>query len=239
VTGTLTESLGGRVAIVDDQPHDAKDASVVIRAAGFDPVEVGLDFESVERLVEELTQGGFRGAVFDHRLSQLRPVPFDGATAAAVCNRRDLPAILRTSFKGPFDEISIRRQRQWLPRVIHRSALAEEVAHALLFTEAELHGDIARERRPQPSVVDVVDANEDSTEMLIDVIVPAWNPVDAVTIPIGVLAPDLAGQSREQIVGRRFVAGVNVFAVEADDLFFVDARPDEDPPADFMSWTTR
>lgn len=231
-----TLERGAPVGIVDDLPEDRKETRVVVRAAGFEPVEVTLEVNAVDDLLDILLRAEVAGVVFDHRLSQQAPVPFDGATAAAACYHRLLPAILRTNYKGPVDELSIRRQRRFLPRVLDRRSTGPDIAQALAQTAAELAGVVPHDRRAQDAIVEIVDAAIDLPEPTVDVAVPAWDAVSVVTLPMALFASALPSNDPIRIRGLTMHARVNVWAPDADALFFEDVILADEPPGEFLAW---
>lgn len=231
-----TLDAGAPVGIVDDLPDDRKETRVVVRAAGFEPVEVDPSLVGVDELVSTLLARNVAGVVFDHRLSQKAPIPYDGATAAAECFARHLPAILRTNYKGPVDDLSIRRHRSRLPQVLDRRSTGPDIADALAQTAAELQGNTPQTRRGQPALVEVVDVVSTGNQPIVDVVVPAWDAVQVVALPLALFEGVLPTEDLAALRGTTMTAVVNVWAEDAADLYFRDIELSEPPPEDFLAW---
>lgn len=231
-----TLDAGAPVGIVDDLPDDRKETRVVVRAAGFEPVEIDPSRVGLDELVTLLLDRDVAGVVFDHRLSQRAPVPYNGATAAAECFDRHLPAILRTNYKGPVDDLSIRRHRSRLPRVLDRRSTGPDIADALAQTASELQGNTPRDRRGQPALVEIVDVASTGDQAIVDVVVPAWDAVQVVALPLGLFEEVLPTAELSSLRGVTMTAVVNVWAEDAADLYFRDIELAEPPPEDFLAW---
>lgn len=220
---------GTRVGIVDDVPRDLEETTVTVRDAGFTPVEIPIDDANLSDVVAFVEAEALGGVVVDHRLRQQARVTFDGATLAASFYRDRVPAVLRTTFKLAGDDLSIRRYRRWLPRVLSRGTGGDEVAEALFYCAAEIGGDVERARIGQRSLVEVVDAETD----VLDVVVAAWHPHEAVRIPLAVVGLESI-ESAEDMIGAQFFSAVNVWAAEPDELFFDGMEPAQPAEDDFM-----
>ena len=222
------------VVVVDDREADRLETILVVRDAGFEPISVPPSQVGMEAFAAQVRGVGAVAAVLDHRLSQSSPVPFNGAQLGRYFYDHMFPAILRTTFGSAGDDIELRRHRRWLPRVLTRSSGGDEVAEAVDYCRRELAGEMEERRRPQRSLLEVVDAMRDGSEFVVDVVIPSWDSGNAVRFPIVPFFAVNFSDDPAVLIGRRFFGLVNVWAENDEDLFVEAVEPAEAPPEDFL-----
>lgn len=224
---------GDSVAIVDDRDQDAATTAELLLDAGFLPVRVPLADDLTELLLGLKSTAS--AAVCDHRLSQYKSVPYDGAEVAARCQEMGMPSVLLTTWANSDVPASIRRWRHDIPRVLQRGlgSSPELITEALRISQKETRGHYSSDRQSYRTVVRVtrVDKGQDS---LVEAIVTAWRPTEAVQLPASLISND-TGLSAKSLAGRRFLADVNIYAGDQADLYFRNFAVLEEPPDDWMT----
>ena len=216
-----------RVAVIDDDAHEAKIMSEVIRDAGYAPTILPAARQSVEAFAEAIRSRA-HAALCDHRLRHLALFQFDGARLVAELTRSNLPAILITQF--PMDaDVSIRKWRHLVPVLLDRAdADDERIRQGFDYCIQELSGQPSMARRPRRSLVRIVGLSTESDDEVIDAIVPSWNSHQAVRFPRSLLG----SLQDHAVLGARLFAQVNLGAERADELFFRDFEIAPEPNPD-------
>lgn len=225
----MIEAEGMRVAIVDDDADDAETAKLEISQAGFKGVVISGDrhFYRPEQLAE-IIESQADAAICDHRLRPGGLADFDGAELAAKLFERKVPAVLITQYYMDSD-VSIRRWRRKVPVLLRRVDIdAVRIKEGLSRCEAEIRGELPRDRKPYESLVRVDDIRYESGEEVIDAMVTNWDPHQAVRLPMSLVPTHLRGGLSS---GMWLFAKVNVGAERPEDLYFSDIRlaPEPDP----------
>lgn len=208
-----------RVAVVDDNPDDSYVTSLVLRQAGYTPVEIGPS-ESLDRMVERLV-AQCQAAVCDHRLNAKTTVRFTGAELVYRITRdHRIPAVLNTTWASVDQDTSIRRWRSGIPSLLDKSdQTSTTLTDALALAAAETRGQTPRDRVGHPAAVQVVDIHLGEEWPTADVLVPAWRMSTVVRLPLEQITQDTSVIAKE-LMGRWLEAEVNCYAKNPRDLFF-------------------
>lgn len=218
-----------RVAIIDDDQHEANVMSVLVEDAGFKPKILENRFDSPRELAEAIRNEA-QAAVCDHRLRHHDYARFDGAALVAQLYELRIPSLLVTQFINIDADVSIRRWRHRVPALLRRDeADSERIRQGLMVCFQELAGNPPPDRKPWRTMVRVEGIGRESGEDVIDAIVPSWNPREAVRFPCSLLPTQLRGDVQE---GFRLLARVNIGAKDATDLFLYDFERAPEPDSD-------
>ena len=183
-----------RVAVIDDDMDQAEATSLEVEEAGFEPIVIRADppFQRLEELAAVLTQKQVHGAVCDHRLRPRGFSQFNGAPFAAMLYDSRIPSVLVTQYVDMDFDVSIRVCRRKIPVVLSRDATdSESIKQGLLECAREIDGQVSAFRKPHRSLIRVTDIGNESNEIVLDVIIPSWNPLRAVRFPLSLIPPSL------------------------------------------------
>ncbi|MEU6252245.1 hypothetical protein [Streptomyces sp. NPDC047043] len=97
----------------------------------------------------------------------------------------------------------------------------------------QVHGP-APERVGHRTVVRVLRVDRIGAERIVEVIVVAWDPVDAVILPADMIT-SCVGISEEELPGKRFMARVNIHARSSEELFFENFELAPEVPGSWLS----
>jgi len=216
-----------RIAIVDDNPHDADVMSEIVRDAGFEPVILKPPFGHVEDLLANV-QLQANAAICDHRLRG--QAHFTGAKAVAYFTEVKVPALLVTQYIDPDADLSIRLWRHRIPVLLRRDeADSDRITKGVEECISELHGEYPRGRRPWRTMIQIDGTAEDNGERVVEARVLSWNPHNVVRFPEELVPLEL----RDRLVPDAFMfAMVNIGAEKADDLFFYDFEAAPEPASE-------
>lgn len=225
----IVVTSNSRVAVIED--HDDTAAAMAIQLSLFStPVRIPLRANMDSLLDQVASEADF--AIFDHRLgSGGDAVAYTGAQAAYRCA---IPSILITTYLDD-DSAAIRQYQARIPRVVKRldtSLRPDLLREALMDAAAEDAGFIRRERQPFRTVVRVVEL-QPATVPRVRVVVSAWRPEEAVTLPAEMITTDIE-KDFAGLEGLRLLADVNIYASSRSDLYFGNFSEVEEPPSDWM-----
>lgn len=209
---------GSRIAVVDDSLDDMRRTSILLEDAEFEPVAIKPPFDTLDSLLQVVVEKA-SGLVCDHRLSHGAAVPFTGAQVVAASNRRHIPAVLITGYADLDEQTSIRRWRSSIPCMLRKRFDPEAIDRALQIAHREQLVGPAPDRVAHRTVVRVLRVDQIGAERIVEVIVVAWDPVDAVILPADIITSRV-GLSAETLPGMRFMANVNIHAKNSEELFF-------------------
>ncbi len=211
-------ALGSRVAVVDDDRDEAYATSMVLKAAGYVPVEVSPEKEPSTEMLRRV-KAQCVAAVFDHRLNGRINVPFDGAELTSLACRSGFPAVLSSTYISRDQNTTIRLRRADIPCILDKDEQSPaSIQSAFESIVAELHGEVPRSRLALPAAVEVVGVHVNEEMNIAEVIVPAWRSV-AVQIPAALITRD-TGLAEIELPGMWLRAEVNCHAELERDLFF-------------------
>lgn len=217
--GAEVPRQGSRVAVVDDDPEEAYATGMVLRLAGYEPVEISPEREAPERMLRRVTDSCV-GAVFDHRLNGRINVPFDGAELASLACRKGFPAVLSSTYISRDQATTIRLRRAEIPCLLDKDEQsAETIQSAFEAIVAEFHGNVPRARIALPAVIEVLGVHVNEEMPTAEVLVPAWRPSVAIQLPAELMTRD-TGISLRNLPSRWLEADVNCHAERERDLFF-------------------
>lgn len=213
-----------RIAIVDDNLHEADAMSEIVRDAGYESVILQPPFDDVQDLLVNV-QRQASAAICDHRLRGRGR--FTGAEAVACFTNVKFPALLVTQYIGSDADVSIRLWRHRIPVLLSRDE-ADSVRIAAGIEECirEIQGEYPRGRRPWRTMIQIDGTAEDTGERLVEARVLSWNPREVVRFPEALVPPDLRGLL---VPDAYMFAMVNIGAERADDLFFYDFEAAPEP----------
>ena len=217
---------GTRVAVVDDISRYAVTTAGIAQEAGLVPSVISEDygpFDSTEQLIDLLKDMSCDAVICDHRLSQVPFASFTGAELVSELFGEKVPGVLLSTFSAIDSDTSIRLHRANIPSVIGRHDLnPERILQELSRCQDELGGLIAPERQPRRTLVRVVDVTREGSQPVVDAILHAWNPYDAIRFPLRVINnPEIEEILKRSFDGQlRLFAEVNVGCHSEDDLFF-------------------
>jgi CheY-like chemotaxis protein len=220
-----------RVAIVDDRAEDLLTLEGELEEAGHQAIAREMPLPSLDVLVEWLESQGAEALVCDQRLSAAHYAAFHGAEAIShVLDRLRLPSLLVSSFIDTDGITAIRRWRDRVPVLIGKALLTPDaINRGFELCQSELEGDVPPQRVPRRTGVHIESVYQHGTDLMVEVIVPGWNPHSAVSFPIDLVTDEhLRARVRERAVDW-VIAKVNVDAETAEELFFVDFEIAPDP----------
>jgi len=229
-----TANNQNRIALVDDDIEERKMKRLELLSAGYDPYVLEGKYSDITKIVEQI-QKNANCAFCDHSLQPKGMASFSGAEVVAELTKRKFPAILVTQFAGMDTPKNIRPQRRFIPVVI-----ANEDTYSLSLSEAfeicknEIKGIYRPDRVATRTIIRV----ERIEDPFIDVIVPSWNPKQAVRIMKSMLNDSLIKDAcliEKVKIDKHFFAKVNTSATDADDLYFYDFEDAVEPPEDFLA----
>lgn len=230
MSSSLASTYGiQKIAIVDDDKSEAEMAGWEVKEAGFEAVIVNGPFQRLEDLAQLITTVA-QGALCDHRLAHFGFANFYGARLVAHLYDLKIPAILITQYADIDKGVSIRNWRDKIPVLLSRDeADASSITRGLENCLDELHGQIPNTRKPHRVLLRIQYIGSESNQIVIDAIIPSWNPLKAVRFPASLIPEKLQAHIK---VGARFVAHVNIGAEKSDDLYFkqfeLAVEPDDD-----------
>jgi hypothetical protein len=212
---------GGSVAVVDDVAEDADLTAILVREAGFVPVVISPPPPSIDELLAWIRRDA-KALVCDQRLAGRANVAYYGAEVVARSNEGHVPAVLITTY-ADVEAHSIRRWRSGIPRLLRRGRESDPdtIFEALIQADKEVGGDYEPHRRAYRTVVRIEQVRTVEGNRVAEVVIPAWNPLEVVEIPLDLIGSDVAGPDSE-LPGKRFMAYVNIYARAANELYFRD-----------------
>jgi len=219
------------VAIVDDRADDLLTLEGELEEAGHQAIAREMPLSSLDALVDWLESQGAEALVCDQRLSAAHYAAFDGAEAVShVLRRLRLPSVLVSSFIDTDGISAIRRWRDRVPVLIGKALLTPDaINRGFELCRSELEGDIPPQRVPRRTGVHIESVYRHGTDLMVEAIVPGWNPQSAVSFPIDLVTEeDLRLRVSDRAVDW-VIAKVNVDAESADELFFLDFERAPDP----------
>lgn len=222
----------GSVGIIDDDASDAEVRKYQVEEAGGKPFVFHEGFSSVGDLITRVQQAGVEGVICDHRLKIRHYAPFNGAEAVARLFDLKIPAVLISKYAQIDVEAEIRPYREKIPVLLSKDDVdPDSLFSALSRCKSELAGTVPLSRRPRRTLVRVDEVAKERG--IVDVFIPAWNPNQAVRIPLSIIP---VKYQHDVKADDRFYAQVNTDAENAEELFFRDfeAAPKVDEKDDIF-----
>ena len=178
-----------RVAIVDDNLHDARVMRELVLDAGFEPVVLDSPFGEVHDLLRRVGERA-DAAVCDHRLRGL--ARFTGAQAVASLVAQNVPALLVTQYVDTDSDVSIRRWRYGVPVLLDRDdADPDRLRQGMDDCAREIRGFYVPGRRPRRTLIQIDEISNETGERVVDTRVLSWNPHKVVRFPLSLVPSDL------------------------------------------------
>jgi hypothetical protein len=202
------------VCVVDDDPMMAAECGLELEEAGY-AVDVLPEIPTDIRKFCEEMRDRHLSVVCDHRLSGSADTKFRGSDFARDLYEYGVPNALVTAHldrEMPF----LRTVRRRVPTLLSRKAMREMDLEAL-FVECkrELERGPGANRKAYRTMVRVTEV--DLRANAFEVVVPAWDPVQNISIELPALYHNIE-------VGQRFYSQVNLGAETLDDVFFDGAE---------------
>lgn len=215
-----------RVAVIDDDPLEARAVAADVSALGFEPIIVESSDGSVQETAQQISQLA-DVALIDHRLSYGGWANFDGATLAEALAEINFPAVLITMFKSLDAAGSIRRRRARIPAVLGRDEIEPAtLAAALALAQREVAGQQPTERRPYWALLEVEAVDGSGDSKFVDASIPQWRSQHAIRFPLEMVPQQLREGLRR---GDSLLAQVNINADDDDDIFITDIQEGPEP----------
>ena len=219
-----------KFVIIDDDKELAETARWEVEAAGYEPILI-VDgrFGTVDDLVSQIPMD-VCGVLCDHRLNKSGLANFYGADLVAALYDRQIPALLDTQFYDMDSDVSIRRRRHKIPVLLGRDRVdAPTLKTGIETCLLEFKGMIADDRKPYRNILWIDEVTQESYEEVVDVIVPGWNPHQAVRLPSSLIQEWIL--DFQPTIGDYLIANVNIGAEHSEDLYFTHfelaPEPDE------------
>ena len=226
---------GTRVAVIDDINRYALTAAGIAQEAGLVPSIISEEhgpFDRAVQLIELVKALNCDAVICDHRLSHVRFAAFSGAEFVSELYGERIPGVLLSTFSAIDSDTSIRLHRARIPSLIGRADLdPDHLLEGLNRCEDELGGFTAPERRARRTLVRVVDVTTEGGQPVVDAILHAWNPDEAIRFPLRVIEdPGIAETLTIPFNGDlRLFAEVNVGCQSESELFFQEFELAPDP----------
>lgn len=218
----LFDSVIERVLIVEDDEASRNAYEYPIEECDVEPVQEAGPLENLDVFVERTIANGTQGAISDFQLKVSGYANFDGAELIGRWYERGYPALLCTKYETARQE-EIRRYRRQIPVLINAGDLdPDAIAKGFEKCIRELRGDIDPSRKPWRTLVRIDDLEEDQPHRRVFLIVPSWDPFEAVSLYASDLPESITTTMQP---GYRCHAQVNIGAESESDLFFYDWEP--------------
>jgi len=210
-----------KVVIIDDEKDFAETVSWEVEEAGYEPVLiVEGSFKEIDDLVSQIPEDTY-GVLCDHRLVKSGLASFYGSDLVAALYDRKIPALLDTQFYDMDSDVSIRRWRHKIPVLLNKDDLvAHTIEQGMKTCLLELSGNVSSDRKSYRNVVRLVDIGQESSEEVVDVIIPGWNPHKAVRLPSSLIREWILDFQPKR--DTRLIANVNSGAEKPEDLYFTN-----------------
>lgn len=214
---TLESRIVRRAAVVDDDPMVRAGYAEALEDLGIEPKEVR-SLSGTLSDIWDLEFGECDAVVSDLKLTAPGYAPFNGGTLLAECWRRNVPAVLCTSYSDGLSQLLPRHELRHIAAVLPRAHFdLENLREGLLRSISELDGRFTPERRPWRTQIEVTDVQKDSN--FVWVIVMGRSPDEKVMVYTNELPPEIQGHVAPGLI---LHAKVNTGARSAKELYFYD-----------------
>ena len=209
-----TETID-RILIIDDDAGAREGFAYSIEDLGIIPVPEAGPITRLDRFVAEVPRRA-QAVMCDYRLKTTGEYSsFNGDELVAACYRKQIPGLLCTQYTDVAIEMS-RRLLRFIPALLRTSSPEPDaIRTSLRRCQDELQGVFHPVRRAWRTLVRVDDVSQDGRYC--HVIVPAWNPHQAIRIYFEDIPPNLLLKLR---TGLRVHARVNIGAESFEDVYF-------------------
>ena len=204
-----------RILIIDDDAEARKGFAYSIEDLGITPVPEAGPITHLDRFVAEVPRRA-QAVMCDYRLKTTGEYSsFNGDELVAECYRHRIPGLLCTQYTDVATEMN-RQLLRFIPALLRTSSPEpESIRTSLLRCQDELRGVFHPARKAWRTLVRVDDVSHDGRYC--HVIVPAWNPNQAIRIYFQDIPQHVLRNLR---TGMRVHAKVNIGADSFEDIYF-------------------
>ena len=213
-------SSGGvidRILVIDDDVGAREGFAYSIEDLGITPVPEAGPITDLDHFVAGV-QHRAQAVLCDYRLKTTGEYSsFNGDELVAACYRHRIPGLLCTQYTDVATEMN-RRLLRFIPALLRTSSPEPNaIRTSLRRCHDELQGSFHPARKPWRTLVRVDDVSQEGRYC--HVIVPAWNPHQAIRIYFQDIPHDLLPNMQ---AGLRLHAKVNIGAESFEDVYFDD-----------------
>ena len=209
------------VLIIDDDKGAREGLADSIEDLGITPVPEAGPITHLDRFVAEVPRRA-QAVLCDYRLKTTGEYSsFNGDELVAACYQQGIPGLLYTQYTDVAIEMN-RRLLRFIPALLRTSSPEpEDIRTSLRRCQDELQGVFHPARKAWRTLVRVDDVSQDGRYC--HVIVPAWNPHQAIRIYF----QEIPQQVRRNLrTGLRVHAKVNIGAESFEDVYFDEWEPE-------------
>ena len=210
-----------RILIIDDDAGAREGLAYSIEDLGITPVPEAGPITRLDRFVAEVPRRA-QAVMCDYRLKTTGEYSsFNGDELIAACYRNRIPGLLCTQYTDVATEMN-RQLLRFIPALLRTSSPAPEaIRTSLRRCQDELQGVFHPARKAWRTLVRVDDVSKDGGYC--HVIVPAWNPHQAIRIYFQDIPQRVLMNLR---TGLRVHAQVNIGAESFEDVYFDEWEPE-------------
>lgn len=226
-------SKGSTIAIIDDEADERDRLSESVEDADFEPLQIDLPL-GIDELISSIVSSS-SAAVCDLRLTKYANVQYWGSEVVARLNEMNVPAVLISSGVNAKTNMDVRKWRSGIPKLITRQEGSdpESLTDALDIAYRELKLDFTPERKPYRTVVRIARIEQEPSGAVADVVSIGWNPDREVKVPLSVFIDDV-GDLALDVEDERFIADVNIYALDDGDLYFRNIHRAPEIPGEWL-----
>ncbi len=208
-----------KVCVVEDDRDARASYEGAIEDMGVEPMPETslLQYSDVDDFLNNLQQSGTEAVLSDYHLRKHNYSRFDGDDIVEQCYRKNIPAVLCTTY-GDWDITLLRSRRRFIPALLKATDLSlDSLAWGWERCIQEFQNNFQPSREASRTLVRVEDVS--FPDGIFHVVVPGWNPREK----IRVLFDDLPVELRSLVEPeKRFHAKANVGCESGRDLYFFD-----------------
>ena len=210
-----------RILIIDDNAGAREGFAYSIEDLGITPVPEAGPITNLDRFVIEVPRRA-QAVLCDYRLKTTGEYSsFNGDELVAACYRQGIPGLLCTQYTDVAIDMN-RRLLRFIPALLRTSSPEPDaIRNSLLRCQDELQGVFHPARKAWRTLVRVDDVSQDGGYC--HVIVPAWNPHQAIRIYLQDIPQHVQSNLR---TGSRVHAKVNIGAERFEDVYFDEWEPE-------------
>ncbi len=214
-----------KVLVIDDEEDSREAWGFSVEDLGLVPVPVRGPLTNIERFLIQIPRKA-DAILCDYHLKTTPYANFNGDDLVASCYKQELPGVLCTRFLDADIDI-MRRHLRSIPALLKPSELdPDTLKRGLERCIREFRGEFDPSRKSWRTLIrieDIEDIEPMGSISWFYVIIPGWNPAEAVRLPLDLLPSPL---QRAIKPGIRLHARVNVGAESQQSLYFEDWEPD-------------
>jgi CheY-like chemotaxis protein len=211
-----------RVAILEDDPTNRERLAEKIHDCGGVPLPVAGPAPALSQLKRYCAANRINLLVCDHHLSDRNYASYFGAQAVAQSYRNGVGGILVTAFERDDAEVLLRRDRRFIPALLHSPSevTSAKLQAALIQAEQEvLYKKPVQARVGHRTIMSVqaIEARGSAKDKVVKVFMSQWSNEQAVVFPLDEIPSKFHSEVKP---GRLLIAEVNIEAGRQEDLFF-------------------